>query len=91
MDAVLASMRRLEGFTEVVNRLRAIMKVHEESVSEAKKSYRREVDSIFEEAPPGGSTEKVPPGPLKPPPDGGGTPVEKPPAGGPQPNGGERR
>jgi hypothetical protein len=51
MEAVLASMKRLEGFTEVVNRLRAVIKVHQESESETKKSYRKEVDTIFEDEP----------------------------------------
>lgn len=51
LEAVLASMKRLEGFTEVVNRLRSIIKVHDESVEAAKKSYRRELDSIFEDDP----------------------------------------
>ncbi|MBI4604238.1 MAG: hypothetical protein HY721_19945 [Planctomycetes bacterium] len=54
LEAVLASLRRLEGFTEVVNRLRGIIKVHEASAEEAKRSYRREVDSIFEGPAPGG-------------------------------------
>ncbi len=49
MEAVLSSMKRLEGFTEVVNRLRGIIKIHEEAAGEAKKIYRREVDSIFED------------------------------------------
>ena len=49
MESVLSSMKRLEGFTEVVNRLRGIIKIQEESTEAAKKLYRREVESIFEE------------------------------------------
>jgi hypothetical protein len=49
MESILSNMKRLEGFTEVVNGLRGIIKIQEESTEAAKKLYRREVESIFEE------------------------------------------
>ncbi len=67
LESVLASMRRLEGFTEIVNRLRAVIKVHEESTVEARKAYDREVKSIFEDPDP-----KTSP----PPPEGSGSKPE---------------
>jgi len=48
MDKVIASMRRLEGFTEIVNRLRSIIQVHDEASDSVKKAYQRELDRIFE-------------------------------------------
>jgi hypothetical protein len=54
MEAVLASMRRLEGFTEIVNRLRGIIKVHEESREAARKTYEREIKKLFDDATEGG-------------------------------------
>jgi hypothetical protein len=56
MDRVLASMKRIEGFTEVINRLRSIMKIQEESTEEARKAYRRAVEQIFDD-----EEEKAPP------------------------------
>jgi hypothetical protein len=52
MEQVLLSMKRIEGFTEVINRLRSVMKVHAESTEETLKSYRRAIEQIFEEVPP---------------------------------------
>lgn len=54
MTAIVQSMRRIEGYTEVVNRLRAIMRMHSESAREARELYLREIDRIFEEIPPEG-------------------------------------
>jgi len=48
MDKVIASMHRLEGFTEIVNRLRSIIQVHDEASDSVKKAYQRELDRIFE-------------------------------------------
>jgi hypothetical protein len=56
MDRVLSSMKRIEGFTEVINRLRSIMKIQDESTEEARKAYRRAVEQIFED-----EEEKAPP------------------------------
>ena len=56
MERVLASMKRVEGFTEVVNRLRGIIKIHGESSDEARKAYRREIQKIFDDLPPPGKT-----------------------------------
>jgi hypothetical protein len=56
LEAVLANLRRLEGFTEIVNRLRGIIKVHEESREAARKSYEREVDKLFDDASEGGGS-----------------------------------
>lgn len=52
MEQVLLSMKRIEGFTEVINRLRSVMKVHAESTEETLKSYRRAIEQIFQEVPP---------------------------------------
>ena len=56
MEAVLANMRRLEGFTEIVNRLRAIIKLHDEAAAASQKQYRREVDRLFEDLEPPAGT-----------------------------------
>ncbi len=53
LESVLASLRRLEGFTEVVNRLRAVIQLQEDSMKETRKAYDREVKSIFEDPEPG--------------------------------------
>lgn len=55
MERVVQAMRRLEGFTEVVNRLHAVLKIHSESAEEAAKLYRKEIEEIFEDLPDGGS------------------------------------
>jgi hypothetical protein len=52
MEKVVASMKRVEGFTEIVNRLRAVLKIQTESADEAVRTYRREIDKIFEDIPP---------------------------------------
>lgn len=51
MDKVLLAMKRLEGFTEVVNRLHAVLKIHSESAEEAAKLYRKQIEEIFETGP----------------------------------------
>jgi hypothetical protein len=56
MEAVLANMRRLEGFTEIVNRLRAIIKLQDEAAEASRKQYRRELDRLFEEVEPAPGT-----------------------------------
>lgn len=62
MEAVLTHMKRLEGFTEIVNRMRDIIKIQGQSEQEAVKTYRREVDSILEEVPEEEGPGPVPPG-----------------------------
>jgi hypothetical protein len=53
MESILASMVKLEGFTEVVNRLRAIIDVQGASRKALEAAYNRLLDSVFEEdAPP---------------------------------------
>jgi hypothetical protein len=49
MDSILSFMKRLEGFTEIVSRWRAMMKKHDESIEEAKKAYERAVESLFDD------------------------------------------
>ena len=47
MEAVLANMVKLEGFSEIVKRLRAIMTLHDEATEAARKAYERELEEIF--------------------------------------------
>lgn len=49
MEAVLASMNKLEGFSEVVKRLRGVIQLQNESSEATRKAYERLLKSIFEE------------------------------------------
>jgi hypothetical protein len=57
LDRIVANMFRLEGFTEVVKRLRVIIHTQTESRRATEEEYRRAVDQLFapEDGPGGGS------------------------------------
>jgi hypothetical protein len=67
LEAVLANLRRLEGFTEIVNRLRGIIKVHEESRDAARKTYEREIKKLFDDPTDGSGPGSGGPLPIQPP------------------------
>lgn len=49
MDEILANMVKLEGFTEIVNRLRSIIKLTGESADVAREAYEKMLEAIFDE------------------------------------------
>ena len=49
MENIIVQMRRLEGFTEIVKHLRAIIRTQSESSSETRRAYRSLIDDIFED------------------------------------------
>ena len=49
LERVLTFMRRMEGFTEIVHRLRSIIKTHHEATAETRRLYEQAVDQIFED------------------------------------------
>jgi hypothetical protein len=49
MEEILANMVKLEGFTEIVNRLRSIIKLTGESAEVARQAYEKMLESIFDE------------------------------------------
>jgi hypothetical protein len=51
LEKVLESMLRLETFTEIVKRLRGILQAQKESADASLRSYRREIEDIFEREP----------------------------------------
>ncbi len=53
LERVLENMRQMEGFAEIVQRLRIILRVHGEATRETTSLYDAMVDSIFEDEPAG--------------------------------------
>ncbi len=49
METILVQMQRLEGFTEIVKHLRAIIRTQTESGSATREAYKRLIDDIFED------------------------------------------
>ena len=49
METILVQMQRLEGFTEIVKHLRAIIRTQTESASATREAYRSLIDDIFED------------------------------------------
>ena len=49
METILIQMQRLEGFTEIVKHLRAIIRTQTESGSATREAYKRLIDDIFED------------------------------------------
>ena len=49
MENILVQMHRLEGFTEIVKHLRAIIRTQSESASATRQAYRSLIDDIFED------------------------------------------
>ena len=49
MENILIQMKRLEGFTEIVKHLRAIIRTQTESAGEIREAYRTLIDDIFED------------------------------------------
>jgi hypothetical protein len=58
LDSIVTNMFRLEGFTEVIKRLRVIIHTQTESRRATEEEYRRAVDQLFapEDGPSGGSS-----------------------------------
>ena len=49
METILVQMQRLEGFTEIVKHLRAIIRTQTESGSATREAYKSLIDDIFED------------------------------------------
>ena len=49
MENILIQMQRLEGFTEIVKHLRAIIRTQTESGGAIREAYRSLIDDIFED------------------------------------------
>lgn len=49
METILVQMQRLEGFTEIVKHLRAIIRTQTESASATREAYKSLIDDIFED------------------------------------------
>ena len=49
METILIQMQRLEGFTEIVKHLRAIIRTQTESGSATREAYKKLIDDIFED------------------------------------------
>ena len=49
MDAILASMAKLEGYTEIVNQLRAIIGIQGKSREAVQAAYEKLLRSVFDE------------------------------------------
>ena len=49
MEAILANMVKLEDFSEIVKRLRAILDLQDEAAQAARKAYERDLEGIFKE------------------------------------------
>jgi hypothetical protein len=58
LENVLLNMVKLEGFTEIVKNLRAIIKVQDEATRATLEAYRKERDTLFEPETGGGDGEE---------------------------------
>jgi hypothetical protein len=49
MERILSNMLRIEGFTEIIARVRTIIQVHSEAREEAERLYRKKIEELFKE------------------------------------------
>ncbi len=49
LERIIRNLRRMEGFTEIVHRLRSILSIHKEATAETRRLYEATVDSFFED------------------------------------------
>lgn len=49
MERILSNMLRIEGFTEIIARVRTIIQVHTEAREEAERLYRKKIEELFKE------------------------------------------
>lgn len=49
MEMILGNMLRIEGFTEIVARVRTIIQLHSEAREEAERLYRKKIEELFKE------------------------------------------
>jgi hypothetical protein len=49
MERILASMLKIESFTEIVTQARSILKLHRDAQEKARQEYRKKIEDLFKE------------------------------------------